>query len=1222
MKKGFTKAKWLLVAIVVGCSLTTTAALLKSQSNVVNNVVTAIDGEGKYFTQDFEDQSTFPTDAQGKETNTALEFNVEGQGTWIYYNSFSATNASYTSGGTGMDLRLPKSVGSYVVSPVLENGVSKVTYYLGRGTVKVYTSSDGGNSWTAATTTSSGKTITATINSETVNRIKIANDASKDADIDDLSIYAQTFDQPVKVSTGAAADITKTTATVSGAITKADAEVTEVGFVWSNTNKEPTLSDNSVVATLSGNDFSVALSELPEGKTVYYRAYAKYGETQTYGTIMSFKTEAGEQQQTVDGEGRYFIQDFEDQSTFPDVTGKDANIELTFQAFGGEWIYYNSYVSTNADYNVNGSTMNLRLPKNGTYVITPVLNSGVKKVTWNQMRKTCVAYTSTDGGNTWTAATITTDANDATLRIIEVNNLNVNRIKIANEAGGDADIDNLIVFAEAFGTPATVTTGAAESITKNSAIVYGNIVDAGDQPITEKGIIWSSTNNQPTLSDNKEESEDLTSNNITSMITGLKANTTVYYRAYALSNAGYAFGDVQSFVTSPATAAVVATSDLTKSKSSFRIGGAVTDDGGADIVEVGVIYGTTPGLDINNGTKITMERPTAKFSTNVSLAASTTYYVRAYAITTFSTEPSYGEEKLFTTEEAVEIPDEIKGDEIWCSPNGDDATADGSEAKPFYDLQKAIDIAQPGDRIWMKAGTYVYDKRINVNDRNGEADKYIEVFVYPKDSKQHAILDFSGMPYHAHSDNPLQGIRHTSSYWHYYKIDITNASDNGFLLERNKPTGGSAADIINRPQDGHDNIIEQCNFYKNGDTGLQIKNLGYNNYIINCDSYLNCDEDDGDADGFAPKISVGDGNYFYGCRAWLNSDDGYDVFFKKTGGFEDNETIIFDYCIASRNGKLEDGKPSNGNANGFKMGSDQGRMNVYLNRCIAAANGSKGFDQNHNSGDIIMNNCTGIAITSETGGKSVKEAYSYKIYEALQSGSVCKLTNCISIGTTAYENGKDIKASKTGSPYGGIRLDESVASLDHCNMKADPSWFVDLSNYIELEGERAEDGSIPETTFAHLKETLGNGDPNPLVAAGTKVTDGVYRGVDIPGIRTKMAELEGVYYDDFNADYVPSLGAYEVSSNAPAAIGRIDYTESDGKAVRLVQCQNGMVVIGVNGAKSADEFKVVAFDATGKALGQHKFNATGSIFLPNVQGVIILKVTGNGVDETIKVVMK
>ena len=339
----------------------------------------------------------------------------------------------------------------------------------------------------------------------------------------------------------------------------------------------------------------------------------------------------------------------------------------------------------------------------------------------------------------------------------------------------------------------------------------------------------------------------------------------MYYRAYVLSNAGYAYGDVQSFVTAEATPAVVATSDVTKSGKKYRLGGIVTDDGGMDLTEVGIIYSTASGLDYNTDTRIAMAKPSNKFSTSVALDEATTYYVRAYAITAKGT--VYGEEKQFMTEDIPDTPDDILGEVIWCSPDGNDATADGSETNPFFDLQKAVDIAQPGDRIWMKAGTYVYDKRININDRNGEADKLIEVF--GKDGQ--AVLDFSGMPYHAHSNNPYQGVRLTSSYWHFKNIDICKASDNGMLIERNKPTGGSASDIINRTQDGHDNIIELCNFYQNGDTGLQMKNLAANNKVINCDSYLNCDEDEGDADGFAPKLSVGENNYFYGCRAWAVS---------------------------------------------------------------------------------------------------------------------------------------------------------------------------------------------------------------------------------------------------------------------------------------------------------------------------------------------------------------
>jgi hypothetical protein len=232
-----------------------------------------------------------------------------------------------------MNLRLPKN-GSYVVTPVLSNGVSKVTFYIGRATVKVYTSADGGSTWAAAETTTSGKNVTATINSETVNRIKVTNENSKDADIDNLAVYAQTFDTPVTVSTGDASDITKVSATVSGTITKQEQTVTEVGFVWSNTNKEPSLSDNVVVVSTA--NFSAQLSELAEGRTYYYRAYAKYGDTQAYGPIKSFKTLMDEITQGVDAEGRYFVQDFEDQTQYPaNSSAQDAEYPVAGQ---GTWI--------------------------------------------------------------------------------------------------------------------------------------------------------------------------------------------------------------------------------------------------------------------------------------------------------------------------------------------------------------------------------------------------------------------------------------------------------------------------------------------------------------------------------------------------------------------------------------------------------------------------------------------------------------------------------------------------------------------------------------------------------------------------------------------------------------------------------------------------------------------------------------------------------------------
>ncbi len=1165
----------------------------------------AVGGDGLYFLQDFEDQSTFPETKP--ETETA--FNVPNQGEWLYYGSYQSTNASYTYGGTGMNLRLPKN-GSYVVTPVVTGGVSKVTFYIGRASVKVYTSTDGGATWTAAETSTSGKVVTASINSDAVNRIKVANEASKDADIDNLAVYAQTYDAPVTLSTGDATDITKTSVTLSGTITKQDETVTEVGFVWSNTNKEPTLSDNATVATL-GTNFSAVVNDLTEGRTYYFRAYAKYGDTQAYGAVKSVKTLMDEITQSVDAEGRYFVQDFEDQSQYPaNSSAVDAEYPVAGQ---GTWIYTKAGLSTNSSY-TNGSTANLRMPKNGSYVITPIFNSGVKKVTWIQTRKEVTAYTSTDAGATWKAATITSSDK---VRTVEVNDLSVNRIKLANDTGSDADIDDLTVYAQAFGTPATVATGEATNITKNSAEVSAQILDAGDQPITEAGIIWG-LSAQPSLADNTIEVEDL--KNLTEyslLVTGLKAEQTVYYRAYVLSNAGYAYGDVKSFVTAEATPAIVATSDVTKSGKKYRLGGVITDDGGMEPTEVGIIYSKTAGLTYDSETRVAMAKPSYKFSTSVNLDEATTYYVRAYAITAKGT--VYGEEKQFLTEEVPETPDNILGDVIWCAPDGNDATADGSEQNPFFDLQKAVDIAQPGDRIWMKAGTYVYDKRININDINGEADKMIELFGY----QGQAVLDFSGMPYHAHSNNPYQGVRLTSSYWHFKNIDICNASDNGLLIERNKPTGGTSADVVNRTQDGHDNIIELCNFYKNGDTGLQIKNLGSDNKIINCDSYLNCDEDEGDADGFAPKISVGDNNYFYGCRAWANSDDGWDVFYKKDGNFGDNMTIIMEYCIAYKNGFLDlNTIAPSGNGNGFKMGSDQGAMNVYLNRCLAINNKSKGFDQNHNAGDIIMNNCTGM--TSKSNGD---KTYSYRIYEAIASGHEVRLTNCIAINDNDATDKRDKntglpKAGESGKQgnYGRFEIDETLSGMTVTNCefhRAHPDFFESVTNDAELIGERDEDGNIPETTFAHIKAGASHkmydgttmSSEDLLIDKGVKVPATTYRGIDINGI-----EYEGE---------APDLGAFEFGASYTDV--KLVQQESQDKSISLFQAQNGLLFVTVNDSAKARDYTLNLFDVTGKLLGQHSFSgATTAIKLPQgADGIVIIKVKGdNGFAGSAKAIVR
>ena len=487
----------------------------------------------------------------------------------------------------------------------------------------------------------------------------------------------------------------------------------------------------------------------------------------------------------------------------------------------------------------------------------------------------------------------------------------------------------------------------------------------------------------------------------------------------------------------------------------------------------------------------------------------------------------------------IPVPDNGIIETFWCSPDGDDATADGSQEKPFFSLQRAANLAGPGDTIIMKGGTYVYDARVNIGNC-GTKEKLITL----KCADGRAVLDFSAMPYHKHSDNPQQGIRLTASYWHFYHIDICNASDNGLLIER------ESADGFPENQ-AHDNLIEECNFYKNGDTGLQMKNLASFNRVVNCDSYLNCDEDEGDADGFAPKISVGDGNYFYGCRAWANSDDGWDVFYKKESGQKDNVCVILENCIAYKNGflDLQTIAPS-GNGNGFKCGSNQGAMNVFMNRCLAIHNKAKGFDQNHNAGDIILNNCTGMTSKALCGDKT----YSYRIYEEIASDHEVRLTNCIAINDNDATDKRDkqgnIKDGEHGKygQYGRFEVDASLDRLSIVNcefQKADPTQFISIVNDEELIGERQEDGSLPETTFAHLV------DGSPLIDAGVKIDATTYRGIQVSGIEF--------------ADEAPDLGAYEKGT----IVSGIEGVEWADENISVQQTESGLTLLTVGGQTTA-----------------------------------------------------
>jgi hypothetical protein len=277
------------------------------------------------------------------------------------------------------------------------------------------------------------------------------------------------------------------------------------------------------------------------------------------------------------------------------------------------------------------------------------------------------------------------------------------------------------------------------------------------------------------------------------------------------------------------------------------------------------------------------------------------------------------------------------------------------------EVTSAISSAVAGDTILVRAGTYAFSQTINFS-ASGTANSRCVLMVHPDDERP--LFNLEG--------STGQGSKLNGSYWHINGIRIQNAANNGMNIK------------------GSGNIVEYCDFFENGNTGCQIEGGASNNLILNCDSYFNADASQGNADGFAPKMDVGTENVFRGCRAWQNSDDGFDGYLRPV----DDVTTTYENCWCFRNGYLKDGSASSGNGNGFKMGGSDDknlRHNAILKNCLAVGNRVKGFDQNNNKGSVTLYNCT-----------AYNNGTNYKIDASiLASGKSLVVTNCISAGSGA-----------------------------------------------------------------------------------------------------------------------------------------------------------------------------------------------------------------------------
>jgi len=402
----------------------------------------------------------------------------------------------------------------------------------------------------------------------------------------------------------------------------------------------------------------------------------------------------------------------------------------------------------------------------------------------------------------------------------------------------------------------------------------------------------------------------------------------------------------------------------------------------------------------------------------------------------------------------------------YVSPSGNDTANTGSIDSPFLTIPVAVNAVSAGDTIYLRGGSHIYTgsaSTIISIGKSGFDSARLYLYAYPGEQP---ILDFSTT-----AAGVSKGVKLSGGYWHFKGIDFYKAGNNGLII-----TGANS----------HNNIIEDCRFYENGNTGLQIENSANNDTILNCDSYFNVDATQGNADGFGPKLDVGNGIYFYGCRSWQNSDDGWD------GYLNDNITDIsttLENCWCFHNGYLKDGSASLGNGNGFKLGgskSTQSMHNFTVIHCLSFYNRVKGYDQNNNKGNITLYNCTSFSNGTNYGLNSPGGVNT-------AAGKQIIVKNCVSAGT------------------GSITILSTAVQQDNSWL---PPFTVDNTDFLSVDttgvtGARQPDGSLPELQFMHL-------------ATGSDLIDG---GVDV-----------GLPFNGL----APDLGAFE--TQVPVPVRMLSFT--------------------------------------------------------------------------------
>ena len=300
---------------------------------------------------------------------------------------------------------------------------------------------------------------------------------------------------------------------------------------------------------------------------------------------------------------------------------------------------------------------------------------------------------------------------------------------------------------------------------------------------------------------------------------------------------------------------------------------------------------------------------------------------------------------------------------IYVAPDGSD-DAVGTIDSPLATLPAAYKKVASGDTVYFRGGTYkVTDEQVMkykspyayvfALEKAGTAKKRTCFMGYPG---ERPVFDFSAL--NLNGEYRFAAFYLGADYLHLRNFDIVGVPV--------RITGHTQSECVSARK-GSYCIVENLSMHDNMAIGY-YQTAGSHNLVLNCDAYNNYDSYyegtyGGNVDGFGCHVSKSSevGTVFRNCRAWRNSDDGFDL-------INCYMPVEIDHCFAFFNGYQPTADPKNttefksaGDGNGIKGGgfgmSDTKQITFpsgcpqhYIHHCLAYRNKSNGIYSNHHLG--------------------------------------------------------------------------------------------------------------------------------------------------------------------------------------------------------------------------------------------------------------------------------